>query len=72
VRSPRRLEWNSSSEAAVDSASEFFTSWTFMIIMAGMLCFLLLLIPIGIILAIVFVNRAQRENRQRFDGEGRF
>jgi hypothetical protein len=60
---------NSTSETAVDSASEFFTSWTFMIIMAGMLCFLLVLIPIGIILAIVFANRAQRENRQLLDRE---
>lgn len=50
-------------------ASEFLTSWTFMIIMAGLLCFFVLLIPIGIVLAILFANRAQRENRERRDRE---
>ena len=48
-------------------AAEFMTSWTFMIIMVGLLCFFVLLIPIGIVLAIVFANRAQRENRERLD-----
>ena len=46
---------------------EFMTSWTFMIIMAGLLCFFVLLIPLGIVLAILFVNRAQREKRERLD-----
>lgn len=40
-----------------------------MIIMAGLLCFFVLLIPIGIVLAILFANRAQRENRERRDRE---
>ena len=46
---------------------EFLQSWTFMIIMAGLLCFLVLLIPVGILLAIFFVHRANRENRDSRD-----
>jgi hypothetical protein len=50
---------------AVDAA-EFFTSWTFMALMVGLLCFFVLcffvlLIPILIILAIIFVRRANRD-----------
>lgn len=44
---------------------EFFESWTFMAIMAGLLCFFVLLIPLGILLAIFIVHRANRENRDR-------
>lgn len=44
---------------------EFFESWTFMAIMAGLLCCFVLLIPAGILLAIFFVQRADRENRDR-------
>lgn len=53
-------------EVAVD-AMEFFTSWTFLLIMAGLLCFFALLIPIFIVLAIVFVRRAQRDNAANRD-----
>ena len=42
-------------------AADFFTSWTFMALMAGLLCFFVLLIPIFIILAIIFVRRANRD-----------
>jgi hypothetical protein len=48
-------------EFGVD-ATEFFTSWTFLLIMAGLLCFFVLLLLILIVLAIVFVTRANREN----------
>lgn len=52
-------------------ASEFLTSWTFMAIMAGLLCVLVLLIPLGILLgillAIFFIHRVDRENRDRRD-----
>jgi hypothetical protein len=40
---------------------EFFTSWTFIALMAGLLCFFVLLIPFFIILAIIFVRRANRD-----------
>jgi hypothetical protein len=42
--------------------TEFLTSWTFMFLMAGLLCFFVLLIPVIIILAIIFVQRANRDN----------
>jgi glycopeptide antibiotics resistance protein len=51
----------------MDSLWDFLTSWTFMAIMAGLLCLLVLLIPVGILLAILFVRRADRENRDRRD-----
>ena len=54
-------------EVAVYSSMEFFTSWTFILIMAGLLCLVALLIPIFIVLAIVFVRRAQRENAANRD-----
>lgn len=48
-------------------AMEFFTSWTFMLIMAGLLCLVVILIPILIVLAIVFASRAQRDNASNRD-----
>jgi hypothetical protein len=42
---------------------EFLTSWTFMLLMLGLLCLLVLLIPLGIVLAIVLARRADRANR---------
>jgi hypothetical protein len=42
---------------------DFFTSWTFMLLMLGLLCLLALLIPIGIIVAIVLARRAGRDNQ---------
>jgi hypothetical protein len=46
----------------VGNVDEFLTSWTFMILMAGLLCFFVLLIPVMIIVAIIFVRRANRDN----------
>ena len=42
---------------------EFLTSWTFMLLMLGLLCLLVLLIPLGIALVIVLARRADRANR---------
>jgi hypothetical protein len=50
---------------------EFLQSWTFLIIMAGLLCLLVLFIPLCIVLVILFAARANRnrENPGREDGE---
>ncbi len=43
--------------------SEFLQSWTFLLIMAGLLCFLVLFVPMFIVLVIIFVTRrANRDN----------
>ena len=47
--------------------SEFLQSWYFMLIMAGMLCFLVLLIPVGIVIMIFSISRANREDREKRD-----
>jgi hypothetical protein len=44
---------------------EFLTSWYFMGLMGVLLSCFVLLIPIGIILAILHANRVARENRER-------
>ncbi len=51
----------------MDSVAEFLQSWTFLAIMAGLLCFCVLLIPLGILFASLSARRAARENRDRDD-----
>jgi hypothetical protein len=47
----------------MNSLTEFLTSWTFMLLMVGLLCLFVLLIPIGITAAILLARRAGRENQ---------
>jgi hypothetical protein len=51
----------------VDSLTDFLTSWTFMLLMLGLLCLFVLLIPIGVLVAIVLARRAGRDNRDAHD-----
>jgi hypothetical protein len=46
-------------------ALEFMTSWTFMLIMLGLLCFLILMVPLGIVLLVLFLRRANRDASQQ-------
>ncbi len=51
-------------------ATEFFQSWTFMAIMAGLLCFLIVFVPLGIVLFILFLRRASRPDQDQDDRAG--
>jgi hypothetical protein len=44
---------------------EFMQSWTFMAIMAGLLCLLIVSIPVGIVILVLWINRAKREDREK-------
>lgn len=48
-------------------ATEFFQTWTFMAIMASLLCVLVLFVPLGIVLLILFISHANRKDRDNHD-----